>query len=61
VVLTALAAVLAFIPLALDTFWGPLAVVLIGGTAIGTLITLLFLPALAALVLRIRTTPGLSA
>jgi multidrug efflux pump subunit AcrB len=61
VVLTALAAVLAFIPLALDTFWGPLAVVLIGGTAIGTLITLLFLPAFAALVLRIRAAPGLSA
>jgi hypothetical protein len=35
--------------------------VLIGGTAIGTLITLLFLPAFAALVLRIRTAPGLSA
>jgi len=54
VALTALAAVLAFIPLAFDAFWGPLAVVLIGGTAIGTLVTLLFLPALSALVLRIR-------
>jgi len=53
VVLTALAAVLAFIPLALDTFWGPLAVVLIGGTALGTVVTLLFLPAISAMVLRV--------
>lgn len=49
VVLTALAAVLAFIPLTFSTFWGPLAYVLIGGVAVGTLITLFFLPALYAL------------
>lgn len=48
VVLTA-AAVFAFIPLTTDTFWGPLAFVLIGGVLVGTLITLLFLPALYAL------------
>lgn len=54
VLLTALAAALAFVPLAFDTFWGPLAVVLIGGTLVGTLVTLLFLPALAATVLGIR-------
>lgn len=54
VLLTALAAALAFLPLAVDTFWGPLAAVLIGGTVIGTLVTLLFLPAFSALVLRIR-------
>ena len=46
VVLTALAAVLAFIPLTTSTFWGPLAYVLIGGITVGTLLTLLFLPAL---------------
>ena len=46
VILTALAAVLAFIPLTTSTFWGPLAYVLIGGITIGTLLTLLFLPAL---------------
>lgn len=46
VVLTALAAVLAFIPLTQDSFWGPLAYVLIGGVAVGTVITLLFVPAL---------------
>jgi multidrug efflux pump subunit AcrB len=49
VVLTALAAVLAFLPLAFSPFWVGLAVVLIGGTAAGTVLTLLFLPALYAL------------
>ncbi len=54
VVLTALAAVLAFIPLTLDSFWGPLAYVLIGGVAVGTVITLLFVPALYAMWFRIQ-------
>ena len=55
VILTALAAMLAFIPLTLDSFWGPLAYVLIGGVAVGTLITLLFVPALYALWYRIAS------
>ncbi|RNE88857.1 efflux RND transporter permease subunit [Marichromatium sp. AB31] len=54
VVLTAVAAILAFLPLATDTFWGPLAYVLIGGILVGTAITLLFLPALYALWFRVR-------
>jgi multidrug efflux pump subunit AcrB len=54
VVLTAAAAVFAFVPLTTDTFWGPLAFVLIGGVLVGTLITLLFLPALYALWFRVR-------
>lgn len=54
VVLTALAAALAFIPLTFDSFWGPLAYVLIGGVLVGTAITLLFVPALYALWFRIR-------
>lgn len=54
VVLTALAAVLAFVPLTQDSFWGPLAYVLIGGVAVGTLITPLFVPALYALWFRIQ-------
>jgi multidrug efflux pump subunit AcrB len=54
VVLTAAAAVLAFVPLTQDSFWGPLAYVLIGGVAVGTAITLLFVPALYALWFRIR-------
>ncbi|WP_404399343.1 efflux RND transporter permease subunit [Idiomarina seosinensis] len=49
VLLTAFAAVLAFVPLTLDSFWGPLAYVLIGGISVGTIITLLFVPALYAL------------
>ncbi|MFN9525641.1 MAG: efflux RND transporter permease subunit [Pseudomonadaceae bacterium] len=53
VLLTALAAVLAFIPLTLDAYWGPLAYVLIGGVAVGTLVTLLLVPALYALWFRI--------
>jgi len=49
VVLTALAAVLAFMPLTESVFWGSLAYTLIGGTAVGTLLILLFLPALYAI------------
>jgi multidrug efflux pump subunit AcrB len=52
VLLTALAAALAFVPLTLDSFWGPLAYVLIGGVAVGTAITLLFVPALYAIWMR---------
>lgn len=54
VILTALAAVFAFIPLTFDTFWGPLAFVLIGGVAVGTAITLLFVPALYGWWFRIK-------
>jgi len=49
VILTALAAVLAFIPLSFSVFWGPMAVAMIGGLTIATVLTLLFLPALYAL------------
>ena len=55
VVLTAIAAMLAFIPLTMDSFWGPLAYVLIGGVAVGTVITLLFVPALYALFFKLKT------
>lgn len=49
VILTALAAVLAFIPLTHSVFWGSMAYALIGGTAVGTFLTLAFLPALYAI------------
>jgi multidrug efflux pump subunit AcrB len=49
VILTAVAAMLAFIPLTHSSFWGPLAYVLIGGVGVGTVLTLLFLPALYAI------------
>jgi multidrug efflux pump subunit AcrB len=53
VILTALAAVLAFVPLTESVFWGAMAFTLIGGTLGGTVLTLLFLPALYALWYRI--------
>ncbi|ELJ5852128.1 efflux RND transporter permease subunit [Enterobacter kobei] len=56
VLLTALAAVLAFIPLTHSVFWGTLAYTLIGGTLGGTAITLVFLPAMYAIWFRIRPT-----
>lgn len=58
VMLTALAAVLAFIPLTHSVFWGSMAYTLIGGTAVGTVLILLFLPALYAAWFRIRPVAG---
>ena len=49
VILTALAAILAFIPLTHSVFWGTLAYTLIGGTFAGTVLTLVFLPAMYAI------------
>lgn len=57
VILTAAAAMLAFIPLTHSVFWGALAYVLIGGVGVGTLMTLLFLPALYALWFRVAREP----
>jgi len=54
VMLTALAAVLAFIPLTHSVFWGSMAYTLIGGTAVGTILILLFLPALYIAWFRIK-------
>jgi len=54
VVLTALAAMLAFIPLTHSSFWGALAFVLIGGVGAGTVLTLLFLPALYAIWFKVK-------
>jgi len=56
VILTALAAVLAFIPLTFSVFWGSMAYTLIGGTAVGTVLTLLFLPALYSIWFRVKPT-----
>jgi multidrug efflux pump subunit AcrB len=54
VILTALAAMLAFIPLTYSVFWGTLAYTLIGGTFGGTVLTLVFLPALYAIWFKIK-------
>jgi multidrug efflux pump len=48
IVLTALAAILAMVPLTHSVFWGPMAWAIMGGLAVGTLLTLFFLPALYA-------------
>jgi len=44
--LTAAAASLALIPIAREIFWGPMAYAMMGGIIVGTMLTLLFLPAL---------------
>lgn len=54
VVLTALASALAFIPLATNVFWGGMALCMIGGLAVATVLTLLFLPALYAWAFRVH-------
>jgi len=57
VILTALAAMLAFIPLTHSVFWGTLAYTLIGGTFAGTILTLVFLPAMYSIWFKIAPPP----
>ena len=52
--LTAATAVLAMIPLSSSVFWGPMAVAIMGGLVVATLLTMLFLPALYAAWFRVR-------
>ncbi len=60
IVLTAAAAVLAMIPLSRSVFWGPMAVAIMGGLIVATVLTLLALPAMYAAWFRVkRETPGL--
>jgi multidrug efflux pump len=56
--LTAAAAILAMIPLSMSDFWGPMAVAIMGGLAVATLLTLLFLPALYAAWFRVKRPAG---
>ncbi|PWE46577.1 efflux RND transporter permease subunit [Pseudomonas prosekii] len=58
IVLTALAAVLAMIPLSRSVFFGPMAVAIMGGLIVATALTLLFLPALYAAWFRIKKDPA---
>jgi multidrug efflux pump len=59
IVLTAAAAVLAMIPLSRSVFWGPMAVAIMGGLVVATVLTLLALPAMYAAWFRVRRdTPG---
>jgi multidrug efflux pump len=54
VALTALAAILGMIPLAESAFWGPMAITIMGGLFVATVLTLLVVPALYALWFRVR-------
>ena len=58
IVLTALAAVLAMIPLSRSNFWGPMAVAIMGGLISATILTLLFVPALYAAWFRVKKPAG---
>ena len=57
IMLTAAAAILAMIPLTHSNFWGPMAVAIMGGLLVATVLTLLFLPALYATWFRVKQ-PG---
>ncbi len=57
IVLTALAAVLAMIPLSRSIFFGPMAVAIMGGLIVATLLTLFFLPALYAQWFKVKKNP----
>ncbi|MOA63796.1 AcrB/AcrD/AcrF family protein [compost metagenome] len=52
--LTALATVLAMIPLTRSVFWGPMAIAIMGGLTVATLLTIFFVPALYAAWFRVR-------
>jgi multidrug efflux pump subunit AcrB len=54
IVLTAAAAVLAMIPLTRSVFWGPMAVAIMGGLIVATVLTLLSLPAMYAAWFRVK-------
>jgi multidrug efflux pump len=54
IILTAAAASLALIPISREVFWGPMAYAMMGGIIVGTLLTLLFLPALYVAWFRIK-------
>ncbi len=57
IMLTAVAAILGMLPIAPTVFWGPMANSIMGGLAVATALTLLFLPALYVLIYRLKD-PG---
>ena len=60
IILTAAAAVLAMIPLSRSVFWGPMAVAIMGGLIVATVLTLLALPAMYAAAFRVKPPPAAS-
>jgi multidrug efflux pump len=61
ILLTAAAASLALIPISREVFWGPMAYAMMGGIIVGTVLTLLFLPALYVAWFRIKPEDGAAA
>ncbi len=60
IVLTAAAAVLAMIPLSRSVFWGPMAIAIMGGLVVATVLTLLALPAMYAAWFRVPKAPAVT-
>jgi len=58
IALTAAAATLALIPISRDVFWAPMAYAMMGGIVVGTVLTLLFLPALYVAWFRLKPQQG---
>ncbi|MBV7495159.1 efflux RND transporter permease subunit [Pseudomonas sp. PDM24] len=58
VMLTALATVLAMIPLTRSVFWGPMAIAIMGGLTVATLLTIFFVPALYAAWFKVGRQPA---
>lgn len=61
ILLTAAAAILGMIPIVPQVFWSPMAIAVMGGFAVATALTLLFLPALCVLWFRLAPpAPGMT-
>jgi multidrug efflux pump subunit AcrB len=58
VVLTAAATVLAMVPLTRSIFWGPMAIAIMGGLTVATVLTIFFVPALYAAWFKVRRPAG---
>ena len=58
VMLTAAATVLAMVPLTRSVFWGPMALAIMGGLTIATVLTIFFVPALYAAWFKVERTPA---
>jgi multidrug efflux pump subunit AcrB len=58
IMLTAISTVLGLIPIAVTVFWGPMAIAIMGGFLVGTVVTLIFLPALYVAWYRIKAPPA---
>jgi multidrug efflux pump subunit AcrB len=60
IILTAAAAMLGMVPIASNVFWGPMAFAIMGGLAIATALTLIFIPALCVAFFGVAPPPSVS-